>query len=146
MIFDISAIRRFLPHRYPMLLIDRVLEWEPVTRAVALKNVSINEPFFSGHYPDSPIMPGVLIVEAMAQTGGIAMLTGDESSALPILAGIDAARFRKLVVPGDQLRLEATVIRGGSRMGKVSVAATVDDGLVAQAQLLFTYMENPLHS
>ncbi|MGI6610982.1 MAG: 3-hydroxyacyl-ACP dehydratase FabZ [Limnochordia bacterium] len=144
--FDISAIRRFLPHRYPMLLIDRVLEWEPVTRAVALKNVSINEPFFSGHYPDSPIMPGVLIVEAMAQTGGIAMLTGDESSALPILAGIDAARFRKLVVPGDQLRLEATVIRGGSRMGKVSVAATVDDGLVAQAQLLFTYMENPLHS
>jgi 3-hydroxyacyl-[acyl-carrier-protein] dehydratase len=145
-IFDISAIRRFLPHRYPMLLIDRVLEWEPVTRAVALKNVSINEPFFSGHYPDSPIMPGVLIVEAMAQTGGIAMLTGDESSALPILAGIDAARFRKLVVPGDQLRLEATVIRGGSRMGKVSVAATVDDGLVAQAQLLFTYMENPLHS
>lgn len=146
MILDISAIRRFLPHRYPMLLIDRVLEWEPVTRAVALKNVSINEPFFSGHYPDSPIMPGVLIVEAMAQTGGIAMLTGDESSALPILAGIDAARFRKLVVPGDQLRLEATVIRGGSRMGKVSVAATVDDGLVAQAQLLFTYMENPLHS
>jgi 3-hydroxyacyl-[acyl-carrier-protein] dehydratase len=145
-ILDISAIRRFLPHRYPMLLIDRVLEWEPVTRAVALKNVSINEPFFSGHYPDSPIMPGVLIVEAMAQTGGIAMLTGDESSALPILAGIDAARFRKLVVPGDQLRLEATVIRGGSRMGKVSVAATVDDGLVAQAQLLFTYMENPLHS
>lgn len=146
MILDISAIRRFLPHRYPMLLIDRVLEWEPVTRAVALKNVSINEPFFSGHYPDSPIMPGVLIVEAMAQTGGIAMLTGDESSALPILTGIDAARFRKLVVPGDQLRLEATVIRGGSRMGKVSVAATVDDGLVAQAQLLFTYMENPLHS
>lgn len=140
---DIGAIRRFLPHRYPMLLIDRVLEWEPGMRAVALKNVSINEPFFTGHYPEVPIMPGVLIVEAMAQTGGIAMLTEDGNSALPILAGIDEARFRKPVVPGDQLRLEATVVRGGSRMGKVSVKATVDDALVAQAELLFTYMEAP---
>ena len=146
MSLDINAIRRFLPHRYPMLLIDRVVEWEPLSRAVALKNVSINEPYFTGHYPTLPIMPGVLIVEAMAQTGGIAMLSGDEEPLLPILAGIDEARFRKPVVPGDQLRLEATEIRGGSRMGKVSVISFVDGHRVAQAHMLFTYMDEPSHT
>jgi 3-hydroxyacyl-[acyl-carrier-protein] dehydratase len=126
-----------------MLLIDRVLEWESGQRAVAIKNVSVNEPYFAGHYPEVPIMPGVLIVEAMAQTGGIAMATDDGAGRLPLLAGVDKARFRRPVVPGDQLRIEAKVTRGGTRMGKVAVTATVDSETVAHAELLFTYMMRP---
>lgn len=123
-----------------MLLVDRVIELEPGVKAVAIKNVSTNEPFFQGHYPEIPIMPGVLIIEAMAQTAGIAMATAQQLVGVPLLAGVDNARFRKPVTPGDQLRMEANVLRGGRRMGKVAVSATVDGNVVAEAELLFTYL------
>lgn len=123
-----------------MLLVDRVLEWEPGKRAVAVKNVTVNEPHFLGHYPEVPIMPGVLIVEAMAQTSGIALAT-HHLDCLPLLAGIDNARFRKPVTPGDQLLIEAKVLRGGRRMGKVAVTATVGGEVVAETELLFTYLD-----
>lgn len=123
-----------------MLLVDRVLEWEPGKRATVVKNVTINEPFFQGHYPELPIMPGVLIVEAMAQAAGIALATRERIAALPALAGVDGARFRRPVVPGDQLLMEAVVTRGGRRMGKVETTASVEGNLVAEAQLLFTYL------
>jgi 3-hydroxyacyl-[acyl-carrier-protein] dehydratase len=123
-----------------MLLVDRVLEWEPGKRATVVKNVTINEQFFQGHYPELPIMPGVLIVEAMAQAAGIALATREHIAALPALAGVDGARFRRPVVPGDQLLMEAVVTRGGRRMGKVETTASVEGNLVAEAQLLFTYL------
>jgi len=139
-ILDIVEIRRRLPHRYPMLLVDRVLELTPGKSAVAYKNVSINEPFFQGHYPDTPIMPGVLIIEAMAQVAGIALSGSEMTAGLPLLAGVDNARFRKPVMPGDQLMMEAQVLRGGRRMGKVAVSTTVEGEKVAEAELLFTYL------
>lgn len=129
-----------LPHRFPMLLLDRVIECDLGKRVVAIKNVSINEPFFQGHYPRTPIMPGVLILEAMAQAGGVVMSSGRESDEIPVLAGVDGARFRKPVLPGDQLLIEATVVRGGRRMGKVKCEARVEGETVAQAELLFTYI------
>ena len=112
--FDIKDIMRFLPHRYPFLLVDRVLEAEPLKRIVAIKNVTINEPFFQGHFPGEPIMPGVLIVEAMAQAWGILLLSSadvdlSKNSSIRFLA-IDKCRFRRAVVPGDQLRLELEAI------------------------------------
>lgn len=126
-----------------MLLVDRVLEWEPGERAVVIKNVTVNEPFFQGHYPEVPIMPGVLIVEAMAQASGIALATSAHLDALPLLAGVDGARFRKPVTPGDQLRIEAKAVRSGRRMGKVATIATVEGHVVAEAELLFTMMPTP---
>jgi 3-hydroxyacyl-[acyl-carrier-protein] dehydratase len=123
-----------------MLLVDRVLELDPGKRAVVIKNVTANEPFFQGHYPSVPIMPGVLIIEAMAQSGGLA-LAHEDLTGLPLLAGIDKARFRKMVTPGDQLQIEVTVLRGGSRLGKVRAIATVDGAIVAEAELIFTYLE-----
>lgn len=136
--FDGFEIYRRLPHRYPMLMVDRVLEVVPGERAVAIKCVSVNEPHFTGHYPAQPIMPGVLIVEAMAQVGGLAMLGEDGADALPLLAGIEKARFRRPVQPGDQLRIESQVIRARASMGKVASTATVDGNLVAEAELLFS--------
>ena len=108
MTFDIQAILDFLPHRYPFLLIDRVIEFEPTKRLVAIKNVTINEPFFQGHFPGHPIMPGVLVVEAMAQAGGMIMLAEipDRDSKLVVFTGIERAKFRRPVTPGDQLRIE----------------------------------------
>ncbi len=120
-----QQIRRILPHRYPFLLVDRVLEVEGFQRAVGIKNVTLNEPFFQGHYPDEPIMPGVLIVEAMAQLAGILLLRKLElTGKVPVLLSIDRVKFRRAVVPGDQLRLEAETIRLSGGRGRVRCRAS----------------------
>lgn len=136
---DINAVQNLLPHRYPFLLIDRVLELESGRRIVALKNVTRNEEFFNGHYPERPIMPGVLIIEAMAQAGGLAVLSQMENSGkVPLFAGIDKARFRRVVVPGDQLRIEVEVLRARSDTAKVAGKAFIDGTeLACEAELLF---------
>lgn len=135
---DPVQIRRILPHRYPMLLVDRVIEIEGFKRAVGVKNVTANEPFFQGHYPDQPIMPGVLIVEAMAQLGGLLLLRKLElTGRVPVLLSIDRVKFRQAVVPGDQIRLEAETIRLSGGRGRVQCRALVLDRLVAEARLNF---------
>ena len=135
---DVQAIMNVIPHRYPMLLVDRILEVEAGRRAVGIKNVTINEPFFQGHYPGRPIMPGVLIIEALAQVAGVAMLSlASNEGLVPLFAGMDAVRFRRPVVPGDQLRLETEVVRLRGRVGKVSAKAFVDGELAAEAELMF---------
>ena len=131
---DVEAIQRILPHRYPFLLVDRILELEPDRRVVGLKNVTANEPFFAGHFPGRPVMPGVLIVEALAQTAGVLM--GDESGLIPMFMGIDKARFRRPVTPGDQLRLEVEVLRRRRNVARVSGRAFVGDNLVAEAEMM----------
>jgi 3-hydroxyacyl-[acyl-carrier-protein] dehydratase len=137
MTFNIQEILGFLPHRYPFLLIDRVVEFEPTKRLVAIKNVTINEPFFQGHFPDYPIMPGVLIVEAMAQAGGIIMMseTPDREKKLVVFTTIERAKFRRPVTPGDQLRIEVDVLAFRSRAGKIEGRAFVDGKLVCEAVL-----------
>ena len=141
--FDIQTIQGILPHRYPFLLIDRVLTCEPGCRAVGLKNVSANEPFFQGHFPTRLIMPGVLIVEAMAQLGGILLMqrSGNQGK-LPLLTGIDKVRFRRPVVPGDQLRLEAEILRLHAQMGKIRTCATDEGQPVSAGELLFCLSEH----
>src|SRR5690242_19978789 len=133
---DIQAIRDILPHRYPMLLVDRIEELEE-ERIVGIKNVTANEPFFMGHFPDFPVMPGVLIVEAMAQVAGVLVLSKipDRKSKLVLLAGVDGAKFRKPVRPGDQLRMEMKVLRRKATMAKMSGTATVDGAVVAEAEM-----------
>jgi 3-hydroxyacyl-[acyl-carrier-protein] dehydratase len=120
---DINQIQAILPHRYPFLLIDRVVEIERKKRIVAIKNVTINEPFFSGHFPGFPIMPGVLIVEAMAQTGGVMLLTEveDRGNKLIVFTGIEKARFRRPVVPGDQLRIEVETLSWKALSSRIAV-------------------------
>ena len=135
--YDFEIYRR-LPHRFPMLMVDRILEVVPGERAVGLKCVSVNEPQFPGHYPQAPIMPGVLIVEAMAQVAGLAVLVEDKKDWLPLLAGIEKARFRRPVRPGDQMRIESQVLRGRATAAKVASVATVDGSVVAEAELLFS--------
>ena len=132
---DIRGIMNSIPHRYPFLLVDRVLELESRKRAVAIKNVTFNEPFFPGHFPDMPVMPGVLIIEAMAQTGAVLLLHDmpDRHSKLVYFTGIDGARFRKTVVPGDQLRFTLEVVNLRSRNCKMQGTAEVDGKRVAQA-------------
>jgi beta-hydroxyacyl-ACP dehydratase FabZ len=134
---DIDAIREILPHRYPFLLVDRIEELE-TERVVGIKNVTVNEPFFTGHFPDYPVMPGVLIIEAMAQVAGVLVLSGipDRKNKLVLLAGVDGAKFRKPVRPGDQLRMEMKVLRSRASMAKVSGTATVDGVVVAEAEIL----------
>jgi 3-hydroxyacyl-[acyl-carrier-protein] dehydratase len=134
---DIDAIREILPHRYPFLLVDRIEELE-TERVVGIKNVTVNEPFFAGHFPDYPVMPGVLIIEAMAQVAGVLVLSGipDRKNKLVLLAGVDGAKFRKPVRPGDQLRMEMKVLRSRATMAKVSGIATVDGAVVAEAEIL----------
>lgn len=133
-----QQIRRILPHRYPFLLVDRVLQVEGFQRAVGIKNVTLNEPFFMGHYPEEPIMPGVLIVEAMAQLAGILLLRKLElTGKVPVLLSIDRVKFRRAVVPGDQLRLEAETIRLSSGRGRVRCRSSVDGQLVAESRLNF---------
>jgi len=138
MTFSIQEILDFLPHRYPFLLIDRVVEFEPTKRLVAIKNITINEPFFQGHFPGYPIMPGVLVVEAMAQAGAIIMLNeiADRDSKLIVFTGIERAKFRRGVTPGDQLRIEVNVLglRRG-RAGRIEGNAYVDDQLACEATL-----------
>jgi beta-hydroxyacyl-ACP dehydratase FabZ len=136
-----QEITRLLPHRYPFLLVDRVIEFEPWKRIVALKNVTANEPFFHGHFPGEPIMPGVLIVEAMAQAGGILSRLSFESDSeqenpgLLIFLGIDKVKFRRQVIPGDQLRFEVEPIRTGSKVWKIAGKTFVEDSLAAQAEM-----------
>jgi 3-hydroxyacyl-[acyl-carrier-protein] dehydratase len=136
-LLDITQIQAILPHRYPFLLVDRIIEYDSGKRVVGIKNVTLNEPFFAGHFPGAPVMPGVLIVEAMAQTAGVMMLANlpDRESKLVFFTGIDRAKFRRPVVPGDQLRLELTVLRLRPRYIKLRGEAYVDDELVAEAEI-----------
>lgn len=140
---SITEIQDIIVHRYPFLLVDRIIEIEPMKRAVGIKNVTGNEPFFQGHFPGQPIMPGVLILEAMSQVGGIAILYPDENrGTLAYTVGIEKAKFRKNVVPGDQLRMVAEVIRMRSNIGKIWVKAFVEDEVVAEAEVLFSLSRN----
>ena len=135
---DINEIMSILPHRYPFLLIDRVVEIERKQRIVAIKNVSFNEPHFQGHFPDYPIMPGVLMVEAIAQAGGALLLTEipDRDSKLMVFTGIDSAKFRKPVVPGDQLRIEVKVLNWRSTAVRMQGIATVDGKVACEAVVM----------
>ncbi|MBX2848446.1 MAG: 3-hydroxyacyl-ACP dehydratase FabZ [Acidiferrobacterales bacterium] len=139
------AIKNYLPHRYPFLLIDKVISATPNERLVALKNVTYNEPFFEGHFPSRPVMPGVLIVEALAQASAIMAAYGSGAEAsdsrVYYFTGIDKARFKKPVEPGDQLIFEVELIRQIKNMWKCSGIANVDDQLVAQAELMFTFKD-----
>jgi len=135
---DIREIQNTLPHRYPFLLVDRILELDKGTRAVGIKNVTVNEPFFMGHFPGNPIMPGVLIIEALAQLAGLlAFLSGVQGDAVYFMS-IEKAKFRKPVVPGDQLRLEITTLHQRATVWKFSGNARVDEKIVAEAE--FTAM------
>jgi 3-hydroxyacyl-[acyl-carrier-protein] dehydratase len=133
----IQDLLALLPHRYPMLLVDRVLECDDKTRIVAIKNVSFNEPFFSGHFPGQPIMPGVLQIEAMAQTGGLLMmrLRPGPVTRIPVFMGIDKARFRRMVVPGDQLRIEIGLQTLRGSVARFSGKTFVGDALASEAEL-----------
>ncbi|WP_054951210.1 3-hydroxyacyl-ACP dehydratase FabZ [Numidum massiliense] len=135
---DINAIKQIIPHRYPFLLVDRIVELEAGQRAVGIKNVTVNEPFFNGHFPEYPVMPGVLIVEALAQVGAVAVLGKEENRGkIGLLAGIDKFRFREQVKPGDTLTLEVEFTRMKGPIGKGRGTAKVDDKVVASGDLMF---------
>ena len=140
---DIAKIMDYLPHRYPFLLVDRIIEVEGRKRIVGIKNVTINEPFFQGHFPGNPIMPGVLIVEAMAQVGAVLLLRGipDRHRKLVYFAGIDRAKFRRPVTPGDQVRFEVEVLKLRSRSARLRGEAFVDGTLVAEAELFSSMID-----
>lgn len=135
---DINEIKKIIPHRYPFLLVDKIVELEEGVRAVGIKNVTINEPFFQGHFPDYPVMPGVLIVEALAQVGAVAMLIKEENKGkLAFFTGIDNFRFKDQVKPGDTLTLTVEVTRVKGPMGKGKATARVGDKLVADGEIMF---------
>lgn len=133
---EAADIMRIIPHRYPFLMVDRIVELEPGKRVVGIKQVTANEPQFTGHFPDRPIMPGVLMVEALAQTAGVAVMTLDEyRGKLGLFAGIDDCRFKRMVVPGDTLRLEVTVEKLRGMFGRVHAVASVDGEVAVEATL-----------
>ncbi|MDP4171691.1 MAG: 3-hydroxyacyl-ACP dehydratase FabZ [Bacillota bacterium] len=139
---DVTQIKEIIPHRYPFLLVDKILELEEGQKAVGIKNVTANEEFFNGHFPDYPVMPGVLIVEALAQVGAVAMLIKEENKGrLAFFAGIDSCRFKKQVKPGDQLRLEVEIIRLRGPIGKGKAVATVDGEIACEAEITFALGE-----
>lgn len=142
---SVTEIMAILPHRYPFLLIDRVVEMERKQRIVAIKNVTANEPQFTGHFPDYPVMPAVMTVEAMAQAGGALLLTEvpDRDSKLMLFTGIDEARFRRQVVPGDQMRIEVTVLNWRSRAVKMHGVCTVDGAVAAEAVITCMLVARP---
>lgn len=135
---NIEQIKEIIPHRYPFLLVDRILELEEGKRAIGIKNVTANEEFFNGHFPEFPVMPGVLIVEALAQVGAVAMLVKEENKGrLAFFAGIDNCRFKRQVLPGDQLRLEVEMTRVRGTFGKGKAVATVEGELVCEVEIMF---------
>ena len=139
---NIDQIKEIIPHRYPFLLVDKILELEEGKRAVGIKNVTANEEFFNGHFPDYPVMPGVLIIEALAQVGAVAMLIKDENRGrLAFFAGIDNCRFKRQVRPGDQLKLEVEMTRVRATFGKGKAIATVDGELVCETDIMFALGE-----
>ena len=143
-VLDIQGIQKILPHRYPFLLVDRILELEPLKRAVGVKNVTGNEAFFQGHFPGRPIMPGVLQLEAMAQVGGVLLLSaGGNEDKLVVLLTIDEAKFRRNVVPGDQLVIETQSVRLKERTGQIQGRAFVDGQCVTEALMKFMVVDNP---
>jgi 3-hydroxyacyl-[acyl-carrier-protein] dehydratase len=145
LLLDSRAIQEILPHRYPFLLVDKIIELEPRVRIVGIKQVTINEYFFQGHFPDAPVMPGVLQIEALAQVGAILALREfeDRESKIPYFSGIEHARFRRPVVPGDTLVLEVTAIRIGSRVQKMRGEAKVDGKITAEAEIMCIIGDRP---
>ena len=139
---DINQIKQYLPHRYPLLLVDRVLNWESGKTIDAIKNVTINEEFFNGHFPNKPVMPGVMTIEALAQTSALlAFLTmgqKPDENAVVYFLGIDKARFKRPVEPGDQLRMHLEIVRHSRGIWKFQARATVDDQLAVEAELMCT--------
>ncbi len=146
-ILDINQIRQILPHRYPMLLVDRIVEMD-ADRIVGIKNVTANEPFFVGHFPEYPVMPGVLIIEALAQTAGVLILHSipDRARKLVFLVSVDNARFRRPVVPGDQLHLEMTVIKRKGTVAKMAGRAMVDGKVVSEAEMMCSLQDKAADS
>ena len=137
-VMDILDIIKTLPHRYPFLLVDRVLELDPGSRIVAIKNVTMNEPQFTGHWPDNPVMPGVLIIEAMAQTGGLMLLCqAEDQGKTAFFGGVDGVRWRKQVGPGDQLVIEAALERRKGNVGRARIVARVDGDVACEGVFTF---------
>lgn len=145
LIYDSRAIQEILPHRYPFLLVDKIIELEPRTRIVGIKQVTVNEQFFQGHFPGAPVMPGVLQIEALAQVGAILALREfeDRDAKIPYFSGIEKARFRRPVVPGDTLRLEVTALRVGTKIQRMHGVATVDGNITAEAEIMSVIADRP---